>query len=278
MIEFSVLMGVYIKDRPKWVSEALDSMLNQTVKPSEILIVQDGPITKELEETIEKYINENSIVKLIKFEQNRGVGATMQDAVPLAKYDYIARMDSDDISVKERFEKEIKFLEENPDYDGVGSVVIEFEDGKNPFESTIFRNLPETNEEIIKWSKGRCPLQQSTVMLKKEAILKAGGYREFYLVEDYDLFIRMISNGSKFYNFQEPLTYMRINKDFFNRRGGLKYYKSIHKFKKYMYQSGHITYMQYLKTNTASLIVCLMPGFLRTYIYKKLLRKKKKGN
>lgn len=114
------------------------------------------------------------------------------------------------------------------------------------------------------------------MMFKKEAVLAAGNYRDFYLVEDYDLWIRMIQTGAKFYNFQIPVTYMRISKDFYKRRGGIKYYLSIRRFKKLMYKEKHITYWQYLKTNIASFVVCMLPGFIRTFIYKKLLRKKVK--
>src|SRR5690606_30610444 len=274
MIEFSVLMSVYKKDNPIWLKEALDSMVNQTLLPSEILIVQDGPITEELSNILTEYQTKYTIIRTHAFETNRGLGLTLRDGLLLTKYDYVARMDSDDVSVLNRFERQVAYFKANPKVDVVGSSIIEFED--DPYTSTILRKLPETHEEVFEFSKKRCPVGHSSVMFKKSAVLRAGNYRDFYLVEDYDLWVRMLNSGAIFYNFPDCITYMRVNKDFYRRRGGIKYYKSINRFKKLLKKEGHMSTFQYLKSNTASLIVCLMPGFLRVFIYKNLLRKKKK--
>lgn len=271
MKEFSVLMSVYIKDNPIWLKEALNSMVKQTVLPTEFLIIEDGPLTEELENILKEYQSNHPFIKIHALPENVGLGLALKKGMELVQYDLVARMDSDDLSVLDRFERQLECFE-HKDVDLVGSVIIEFD--KDPFTSKILRRLPEHHEDIVKFSKKRNPIGHSSVMFKKEAVLKAGNYRDFYLVEDYDLWIRMLKTGSKFYNFQIPLTYMRISKDFYKRRGGIKYYRSINKFKKMMYKEGYITYPQYLKTNLASLIVTMMPGFLRTYIYKKFLRKK----
>lgn len=273
-MNFSVLMSIYIKDNPKWFEEALDSMVNQTLKPTELLIMQDGPITDIQKVIIDKYMEKYPFIRTIPNNTNQGLGLVLKDGINAAKYDLIARMDADDISIPTRFEKQIEYFKNHLEVDCVGSLIVEFED--NPYNSDIVRKLPETNEEIIRFAKKRNPIGHSSVMYKKEAVLKAGNYRDYYLVEDYDLWVRMIESGAKFYNFQEAITYMRINKDFYKRRGGLKYYKSIHKFKKELYKKGYLSFKEYLKTNTASLIVTMMPGFMRTFIYKKLLRKKQK--
>lgn len=271
-MQFTVLMSVYHKDQPKWLEEALDSILNQTLMPNEVLIMIDGPIGESLNDVLNQYKSKYSIVRTYQLEKNMGLGLALKMGVELASYPLIARMDSDDISIPTRFEQQIKHFSLY-DVDLVGSVILEFED--KPETANIIRKLPEKHEEIVEFSKKRNPIGHSSVMFKKEAVLKAGNYRDYYLVEDYDLWIRMIETGSKMYNFQEPITYMRISKDFYKRRGGLKYYKSIHRFKKEMYKKKYITYPQYLKTNYASFIVTMMPGFLRSWIYKKLLRKKK---
>src|SRR5690606_16896166 len=121
-------------------------------------------------------------------------------------YDYIARMDADDISILQRFEKQVTYFENNS-VDAVGSVIVEFKD--DPYTSNILRQLPETHDEIVKFSRKRNPIGHSSIMFKKEAVLAAGNYHDFYLVEDYDLWVRMIQAGAKFYNFQTPITYMR---------------------------------------------------------------------
>lgn len=278
MQEFSVLMGLYYKDNPTWLKECLDSMVNQTVLPTEFIIVQDGPITDALEKVLMTYMAKYPFIKTLKLHKNVGVGKAVEEGMKMVSYEIVARMDADDISVLDRFEKELKYLQDHPEIDCVGSSVIEFEEASDPYTSTLLKKLPEYHDDIVQFSKSRCPMQQSTVMFRKEAVIRAGGYRHFYLVEDYDLFVRMIQTGSTFYNFKEPLTYMRINKDFYKRRGGWQYFKSIKSFKKSMWKSGHINYFQYIKTTFASFVVTLMPNFLRAFIYQKLLRKKKKDS
>lgn len=150
MIEFSVLMSVYLKDNPIWFKEALESMVNQTKKASEVLIVQDGPITKELDDVLNEYIQKYPYIKTFQIATNQGLGLALKEGILQCKYDYIARMDADDISIPQRFEKQVAYFENNS-VDAVGSVIVEFED--DPLTSNILRQLPETHDEIVKFSK-----------------------------------------------------------------------------------------------------------------------------
>ena len=111
-------------------------------------------------------------------------------------------------------------------------------------------------------------------MFKKSAVINAGNYREYYLCEDYDMWLRMIRNGCKCYNIQDIYVYMRIGEDFYKRRGGHKYFKSIKKFKKEQLENGYFTKFEYLKSIIPHAIVCYMPNFSRDFIYRKFLRKK----
>lgn len=270
--KYSVLMSVYNKENPKWFDESIQSMLNQTVLCDEFVIVEDGPLTKKLYEVIEKFTKEYpKLFKIVKIEKNGGLGPALQIGVENCKNEWIARMDSDDYSFPERIEKQLNYIIKNKDVSLVGSWHNEFI-GKIDNIQTV-KKLPETNEEVVSYSRRRNPFSHPSVMMKKSAVLKAGNYRTYHLVEDYDMWLRMIRTGTKCYNIQESLIAVRVSKDLYKRRGGIKYLKSILKFKKEQYKVGYFTFKDYIISSTSSAIVCLMPGWLRQFVYEKMLRK-----
>lgn len=269
---YSVLMTVYKNDNPEWFTFAIESILNQTIKPDEFVIVQDGPVPETIEKIIDKYVKDyDKLFVIYKFKENQTLGPALHKGVELCKNNFIARMDSDDYCIPTRIEEEFKIFESDPELSLVGSNVIEFEGTPENHISNVI--LPETQDEIYNFSKKRCPFRHPSLLYKKDAVLKAGNYRKYYLCEDYDLYNRMLRTGSKCYNIQKPLTYMRVDKNFYKRRGGIKYLKSILKFKKEQLHVGYLTRWQYIRTATPHIIVCLMPNFLRDFVYRKMLRK-----
>lgn len=272
-MKYSVLMSVYKKEKATYFKESIQSMLNQTIMPDEFVIVKDGEITEELEEVIAKYSSEyKNLFKIIDIKENVGLGPALAIGIDNCKNEYIARMDSDDISIPTRIEKQMKKLEEFPDIDIIGSNVGEFIDNTENIIS--YRNLPESNDDIQKFSKKRNPFAHPSVILRKQKVLEAGNYRKYYLCEDYDLWNRMIAKGAKCYNIQENLVFMRISKDFFKRRGGIKYLKSILKFKVEQYRNGYYSLKNLIISGGSHIIVCLLPNFIREFVYLKLLRSK----
>lgn len=270
--EYSVLMSVYYKENPKWFDESIKSMFEQTIKPSEFVLVEDGPLTKELYGIVEKYKNEyQKEFKVVAIEKNIGLGPALKRGVEECSNEYIARMDSDDYSIPERIEKEFEIFEKCSDIGMIGTNVSEFIDSIDNVVCNVI--LPETNEDIIKFSKSRNPFRHPSVMFKKSEVVNAGNYREYYLCEDYDMWLRMIRNGCKCYNIQDIYVYMRIGEDFYKRRGGHKYFESIKKFKKEQLENGYFTKFEYLKSIIPHAIVCYMPNFMRDFVYKKILRK-----
>ena len=235
--DYSVLMSVYYKERPEWLRESIESILNQTIMTNDFVIVKDGKLTKELNDIISEYYKKYpDILNIIELENNVGLGPALAIGVKACKNELIARMDSDDISIKERCEKQLNKYKEDPELDIVGSSIAEFIDNTNNIQA--YRILPETDEEIKEFARRRNPFGHPSVMLRKSKVLEAGNYRSYYLVEDYDMWIRMIEHGAKCYNFQEILVFMRISEEFYKRRGGLKYLKSILKFKKEQLHNG----------------------------------------
>lgn len=274
--EYSVLMSVYYKENPNWLDFSIKSMLEQTVFPSEFVLIKDGKLTEELDKVISKYTNiYPQLFKVISLEGNIGLGPALRIGVNNCKCEYIARMDSDDYSVPNRIEREFEVFESNPELGIVGSNVSEFIDSIDNVICNVI--LPENNDDIIKFSKKRNPFRHPSILFKKEAVLKAGNYREYYLCEDYDMWIRMIMTGCQCHNIQEILVYMRISDDFYKRRGGLKYLKSIKKFKKEQLANKYFTKNQYYKSIIPHVIVCLLPNSTRDFVYRSLLREKNKG-
>lgn len=270
--KYSVLMSVYFKDNPDWLKYSLDCMLNQTIFPDEFVIVEDGSLTNELENVIQEYYKKyKKVFNIIKLEKNMGLGPALKIGVENCKNEWIARMDSDDYSPEDRIAKQFSVIENHPEIGIVGSNADEFSGEITNVLARVI--LPETNEEIVKFSKKRCPYRHSGIMYKKSEVLRAGNYQECYLCEDYDLYARMELAGTKGYNIQEPLLYVRVNPYFYGRRGGRKYLKSILKFKKRLYKCGFFTTKQYIVTSSAHIVVGLIPNKLRELIYKKFLRK-----
>lgn len=269
----SVLMSVYKNEIPENVRKSVESVVNQTLKPKQIVMVVDGVVTEELKKELLQFEKDYDIYENVWLEENGGLGNAMKEGTKYCKYEIIARMDSDDICIPTRFEKEVEFLESHPEIDVVGSLSREFyEDDENQVMTKV---VPETHEQIIQFMKLRCPFCHMTVMMKKDMLIKAGGYEHWLLAEDWYLWIRMYLVGAKFYNIQEPLVLVRINQNTFERRHGIKYYKSIKGLLKYMKNHKMISFVEYLKGKIIRFVGhVLVPKNMKNKLYRKHLRKR----
>lgn len=270
-ILFSVLISVYKKEKAEYLKRALQSVINQTLKPTEIVIVKDGPLTKELDDCIEDFQKQNSkLFKILSFKENRGLGLALRDGVKACKYEYIARMDSDDISKLDRFEKQFNYLQKHPETALLGTWITEFsKDENNPDTVT---KLPCIHQAIIKFAKRRNPFRHVTVVLKKSAVIQSGNYRDFLWFEDYDLFVRILQKGYIAANIPECLVNVRADKDMFARRGGWQYLKQDCKFQKQILKTKYIGKTDFLINIIIRSIVRIIPNKLRSYLYKIFLR------
>ena len=271
-IKYSVLMSVYYKEQPEFLKKAIQCMLEQTILTNDFVIVKDGKLTEELEEVITYFTKQYpDLFNIIPLKENVGLGPALKIGIEKCKNEWIARMDLDDICLKNRCEEQIKIAQKHPELNLIGTNVEEFIDDIDNVISHVV--LPETNEEIRKFARKRCPFRHPSIFYKKSMVLKAGSYREYYLCEDYDLWIRMIEAGAIAYNIQKPYVYMRISKDFYKRRGGIKYLKTMLKFKTEQYKKGFFSLKDYIVSSSAHIVVCLLPNSLREMFYKKILRK-----
>ena len=272
MLKFSVLMSVYKNEKPEYLKQAIESIVKQTLMSNEIVIVKDGLLTEELDQVLEEYQeNYKELFKIVAFDENRGLGLALRDGVLACQYDYIARMDTDDIAKLDRFEKQIKFLEEHVEIALVGSFSKEFDvDIDRPYASMI---LPCANIEILEFAKKRNPFRHPTVVFKKSVVVECGNYRDFLWFEDYDLFVRIMHSGYKVANINEFLVFVRADENQFARRGGWKYLEQDLKFQKFLYSSGFINSLQFVNNVFIRSLVRILPNNIRSFIYKKFLRR-----
>lgn len=278
--DFSVSMCVYGKDNPKHFDAALQSIVDQTVKPTEIVLTVDGPIPETIENVIHKY--QKSLGKLhidfkiLRLDKNVGHGEARRICFDNCSYSLIALMDADDLSIPERFEKQLEYYMDNPEVSVVGGNITEFLSSEDPIDISNkagSRLVPETDKDIKEYLKKRCPMNQVTVMFKKNDVNEVGGYIDWYCEEDYYLWIRLALADKKFGNISQTLVNVRVGDEMYQRRGGMKYYKSEAKLQKYMYKKNIIGLGRYLINISERFILqVLMPNKVRGWLFQKLAR------
>ena len=271
-MNYSVLMSVYDKEKPEFLSAAMQSIFNQTVKTDDYILVCDGPLTPELDSIIEKMASLHPELHVIRLEKNCGLGTALNVGMRHCRNELVARMDSDDISRPDRCEKQLNMFLKNPELSIVSGTVEEF--ASSPDQVEAKRILPENQEDIVEFAKKRNPFNHPCVMYKKSAVEAVGGYQDFYLLEDYYLWVRMLQNGAIGYNLQEPLLWMRAGSEMYKRRAGWRYAQSQKALFKYMKDSGFVNQQQYLKSVVMRTASSVMPNWLRFFLFKTMVRKK----
>ena len=271
--KYSVLMSVYKNDSPEHLKIALESIYeNQTIKPDEIIIVFDGILTNELEKVLNDFRGgKENVVKFIPQKENKGLGEALRIGAEKCTGDYIFRMDSDDISDNKRFEKQIAFIEKNPEIDVLGTDIAEFNDSID--EEMRLRICPENHDDIVKMSKKRNPMNHVTVCIKKEALEKCGSYETLLLLEDYFLWLKMIVSGCRLANINEPLVYVRVGNGFNKKRGSKERILGWKKLQEYMLENKLITKKESILNMIYIRGFVYTPACVKKIIYSKILRR-----
>lgn len=265
--KYSVLMSLYKKENPEYLRIAIDSMLNQTVAPDEIVLVEDGPLTDELYAVLDDY----PILHRIKNEKNLGLGLALNIGLKECRNELVARMDTDDCSKPERCEKQLQRFLEKPYLAIVGSHIDEFVDDISNVISQ--RIVPTTSEEIYKFAKKRSAFNHPAVMYSKTSVLENNGYADLKRNQDVDLFGRMQFNGYKAENIDEALLWFRSSDELAKRRKSWQntwsYIATIREF----WKMGYSSFIDYAIVGIAQTGMYLMPIKLQNYIYRNFLRK-----
>ena len=223
-VKISVLFSVYKKDSKEYLKKSVGSILGQTFQNFQVYIGVDGPVGEELDEYLQ-ILGKEANIAIVRFDCNRGLACVLNDLISICKeegYDYYARMDADDISLPERFEKQVKYLEEHPDVDVVGGAIEEI-DGNDQLRGKHVE-YPLTHEECRRFFRYRDPMAHPAVMFRARYFEKVvGGYRnEYRKNQDTMLWFDGFMNGCVFANIPDTVLHFRVNDDFYNRRNGWK--------------------------------------------------------
>ncbi|MGI2294933.1 glycosyltransferase [Paenibacillus sp. GXUN7292] len=272
-MDFSVLMSVYIKESPKFLEQSLESLLiNQTLLPTDIVLVKDGPLTDGLESVIAKYkLQFPDRLNVIGLAENQGLGKALNIGLAYCNCELVARMDSDDISAEHRFETQIKLFEQNKSLDIVGGNIIEFYD--TPLSPISERKVPLKMQDIIKMMKRRNPMNHVSVMFKKSAVINAGGYQHLPYLEDYYLWIRMVESNCLMANIDDTLVYVRTGAAMYKRRGNKEYIRGWYTLQKKMKEMGNVNSINVVYNMATIIGFIYMPAGIKELAYKRLLRK-----
>lgn len=269
--KYSVLMCVYAREHATHFKEALLSIAHQSQPSDDVVLMCDGPLTKELDQVIDemqKIMGES--LHVYRESVNQGAGIARRLAFEKCQHELIAIADSDDISKGDRCEKEVSVFNTHPNLSLVGSFVEEFEE--DPSHINAVRQVPETTEEIVAFAHRRNPINQPSVMIKKSDVEAVGGYQDYYLLEDYYLWIRMLQKGMEAYNIQESLVYMRAGSAMYKRRGGSKYASSQRHLFKYMYDTHFISFQDYFYSCFVRTLSATVPDEFRRNLFMRFNR------
>lgn len=271
-MNFSLVICVYRNDDLQSFNQCIDSILNQTLLPNEIIIVEDGQIAYHLEKRIIE-LSKNKIFKIVRIFENKGPGYARNIGIKTAKNKYVAIMDADDICVTNRFELQIKYLKKHPKIDVLGGLIAEFID--DPNKRYRIRYVPSTDKMIKKYLKRRCPFNNMTVIFKKSKILEVGGYENIRTGEDYYLWSKLSTTSVIFANLPQVIVLFRATPSYYQRRGTYQRYKNEVLVQKYLLSNNIISLPgYYFNILIRFFVLCILSNNIRTLIYNELLRKK----
>lgn len=265
-------MPIYKNEKCSNFQRALESVvLEQKIRPSEVLILKDGPLTEDLEDCVALWKNRfHERIKIITLNKHQGLGIVLRVGVLEAYNDIIARMDSDDICTPNRFEKQLSFLKKNPKIDIVGSYIKEFKGNESNIQRE--RRVPVEHDQIVNYAKKRNPLNHMTVMFRKNSVIEAGNYEHFPGFEDYLLWAKMILKNKKFANIPEDLVQVRVGSGMIKRRGGINYIYNEYKLQKSFLRIGFINILECIRNILIRSTVRLLPSKIRNQFYVYFLR------
>jgi glycosyltransferase involved in cell wall biosynthesis len=271
---FSVILPVYHKDNPVFFEEALNSLLKQTLRADEIIVIEDGPLSEGLNQVLEVFEKRMPELKRVKLPENVGLSKALNIGLESASHSWVARMDSDDICFPNRFERQMTYIEEHPDLEIAGSWIQEFEDDVN--RPGGLRKVPEKAEEILSYARWRCPFNHMTVFYRREVVLSVGGYdsgedNKHGFGDDYILWAKMLVKGCKAANIPEVLVMVRTDANFFEyRRRGWNYYRNEMVEVNRLRKIGVINPGQYLIHAGSKFIIRMLPATLLKKVYQLL--------
>lgn len=264
---FSVLMSLYIQTDPEYLNEALSSIWNaQSLKPSQIVLVKDGPLTSQLNLIIgdwARLLSESFVI--VELSKNLGLASALNQGLKYCEFELVARMDPDDIATPDRFKLQIEFMSLHPEVSVLSGAVEEWSDDMISLLST--RLLPLHHAELVRFARYRNPMSHPAVVFKKSAVLSVGGYSTKIFPEDYLLWGLLMSNGFLHANLPNVLVRMRTDESFSKRRGRVFLRGQLDAFNIFR-KIGFFSWPQYFASSLVIIVVRLAPQSFRALLYK----------
>lgn len=270
-MDYSVLLTVYKSDNPDYFKLSLESMINQTVPSNDIVVVKDGPVPETIQNVIDELQKEHPEIHPLQLERNMGLGLALNEGLRVCQNELIARMDSDDISLPTRCEKQLALFEADPELDIVGCPVKEFVGTTDCIVGK--RDVPLDNESIHQYNRRRDPFNHPTVMYRKSKVIKYGPYGNYRKNQDTDLWIKLLSNGCKGANCSEYLLMFRFDEGTYKKRKSWINTKLLIEIRKKAWKIGYCSFADYMFVACAQLGIYVLPEGFQKYVYTKLLRK-----
>ena len=270
---YSVLMSVYKKDDPSFLTTAIESMLNQSVPCEQFILIEDGLLPENLEKVIDEYAAKSpELFSVVKLSENMGLGKALDKGLEVCRNELVARMDADDISLPSRCEKLLELFEKNPKLGLAGTNIDEFYD--DPQNIVSSRKVPCDYESIRKFMRRRSPFNHPSVMFRKSEVLRCGGYGKMKRKQDFDLFARMLNLDCYALNIDESLLLFRSNRDNYKRRRSWEYCKSYIDVALVNYKRGYCSIVDLAYIVVGQLTLHFAPMSVMKFLSDKLLRKR----
>lgn len=263
---FSVLLSVYKAEKPEFLQQAIESIYHeQTLKPSQVVIVKDGPLPEQLEQVLERYKTDlQATLTIVSLAKNVGLGAALNAGLAHCRYELVARMDTDDIAMPDRFAIQVKFMQQNPNIIACSGVIEEWDSAFT--EQLGCRKLPQEHSDIVKFAKSRSPLNHPAAMFRKAAVVEVGGYPPLRKAQDYALWSLLIVNGAQLANLPNVLLKMRSGDEMMGRRG-LDYFKHEYQLLQFQKEIGFLSYSEYIKNVVTKGLLRVSPLFIKRAAY-----------
>ena len=268
MIFFSIILPIYKKNKISEVVNCLNSVVNKSLLPNEIVIIYDGFVNSSIKDIVNNklfFFNK----KIVHNSTNIGLGLTLKKGVMNCSNDLIIRVDADDVNNKNRFYELIKAAKKNKKADIIGSYLLE----KNN-NNYYLKKVPISLSEVKRLIFYRNPLNHNTILLKKRSIIKVGSYRDIRFFEDYYLWLKIIKNNGKIINLNKVLVCSKQDKAFLERRSGYKYLKYFLNFLKIIYRERLINITNYVLYIAIRSPIIISPLLFKRLFYQVFLRKK----
>lgn len=263
-VAFSVLMSVYAREKPAFLQASLQSLVDQLEPAEQVVLVKDGALPPELEAVIAAF-NDLLPLDFCALPTNQGLAVALNEGLQLCRHNWVARMDSDDIALPERFSTQSAFLNKHPDVDVLGACIEERDASMT--QVLARREVPCAYADIKRFAKRRSPVSHPVVVFRKSAVLAVGGYPLFQRAQDYALWSLLLVRGYRFANQPECLLWMRTGEGLMARRGYQHFLNEL-KLLRFQREIGLLSRFDYALNVIARFALRVVPDRLKKLLYK----------